>query len=116
MTSTATKKPAASQSFPMLASKSPHIEVLCIALLAGCMKIYPDPELPDIEVQWSVQSCPSENAMVSITLEGVDDAAVQRLITVACTASSATIEDVARQRYKLVGSLFNEAGEESAHS
>ncbi len=100
----------------MLASKSLHIEVLCIALVAGCMKIYPDPELPDLEVNWFGNYCRSANAQVSITLEGLDDATVQRQLTVACADANATIEDVPRQRYKLIGSLFNDAGEESGHS
>jgi hypothetical protein len=79
------------------------------------MKIYSDSELPDIELELFVQDCPA-NTMVSITIDGIDDPSVQRQLDAPCGDTSVTFEDVARQRYKLVGSVVDDAGEERNHA
>jgi hypothetical protein len=102
----------------MLASRSHRIELIaCLAALAlgGCMKIYPDPELPDVEVEWYEGDCFDGAGDIVLTLSGVDDTTVHEQVTVACSAVKATFKDVARQRYKLEGSLLDNAGEEFNH-
>jgi hypothetical protein len=95
----------------MLASRSPRIEIACIALVAGCMRIYPDPELPDIDVEWPTGDC-QENTIVSVSIEGLDDPTVKRSLMLRCREATTTFEDVDRQRYKLVGSVIDDVGEE----
>jgi hypothetical protein len=97
----------------MLASKSHRIELIaCVAVLGGCMKIYPDPELPDIEVEWYEGDCRDGSGNVSLTLTGIDDATQTQHQTVACSALKTTFKDVARERYKLEGALLADTGEE----
>jgi hypothetical protein len=97
----------------MLASRSHRIElILCIAVLGGCMKIYPDPELPDIEVEWYDGDCSEDGGNVLLVLNGVDDATVHEEVTAACSSIKTTLVDVPRQRYKLQGSLLDAQGVE----
>jgi hypothetical protein len=86
--------------------------IACITALAGCMKIYPDPELPDIEVEWYDGDCGETPTDMVLTLTGVDDTTVKLQTSAACSTTKATFKDVPRQRYKLQGSLFDDTGEE----
>jgi hypothetical protein len=100
----------------MSVSRSARIEiVLCVAALAGCMTIYPDPELPDVEVEW-YEGCRDDSSIIVVTLAGVDDTMFTREVTVPCADMTATFEDVPRQRYALDGSVRDEAGDEYTHS
>lgn len=76
------------------------------------MKIYPDPELPDIEVEWYDGDCAGLDGSVLLTLTGVDDTAVKQELSVACNGLGATFKDVPRQRYMLDGRLVDAMGEE----
>lgn len=84
---------------------------LVVALgLAGCMRIYPDPELPDIEVTWYEGDCAEGTGDVSIVATGIDDTSEQHDATVACTSAKTTFADVSRQRFRVVGQLHDSAG------
>jgi hypothetical protein len=97
----------------MLASRSHRIELIaCVAALGGCMKIYPDPELPDVEVEWYDIDCRDGEGDVALTLIGVDDTTLRNQLTVPCSDLKATFKDVARQRYMLEGSLLDDTGVE----
>ncbi|MBL0219514.1 MAG: hypothetical protein IPQ07_37305 [Myxococcales bacterium] len=52
--------------------------------LTGCMRIYPDPELPDVTVLWGEQDCRDGTGNVAITLTGVDTPSTATT-TVPCT-------------------------------
>src|SRR5262249_45758768 len=47
-------------------------DLLVLAGLAGCMRIYPDPELPDLTVEWDEFECMDATADIAITVTGVD--------------------------------------------
>jgi hypothetical protein len=101
----------------MSVSRSVRTEiVVCVAALAGCMKIYPDPELPDIDVEWYDGDCGSDSDTVLLTLVGVDDPSQQQQVSAPCSGLKTTFEDVARQRYKLDGSLRDAMGEETTRA
>jgi hypothetical protein len=82
-----------------------------LAVLAGgCMKIYPDTELPDVEVQWEDFDCVDGTGDVRIELLAFETSEVVAETTVACTALAVTFEDVARERYRVEGSLLDTDG------
>lgn len=72
------------------------------------MKIYPDPELPDVKVEWS--ECRPDTPDVHIRLEGIDNAASTTEVTVACADMKATVADVRRERFHVTGELLDAAG------
>ena len=75
----------------------------------GCMKIYPDPELPDAKFEWS--DCMGDDAStVAIAITGVDDPTEHHELTAACTDLEATIKDVARQRFNVSAELRDSMG------
>jgi hypothetical protein len=76
------------------------------------MKIYPDPELPDIEVEWYDGDCRDGTGDVKLTLSGLDDTTLREEVTVACSSVKATFTDVPRERYRLEGALLDASGEE----
>jgi hypothetical protein len=85
------------------------MSTLLAALAGGCMRIYPDPELPDLEVTWFEGDCRPGTGDVVVTLIGLDeDTRDER--TVACSAASTTFEDVPRQRYRIEGVLLDDSG------
>lgn len=69
------------------------------------MKIYPDPELPDIEVEWYTEDCGPDTPQVALTLVGVDDGTVEQQV-VACDPLKITLKNVERKRYRVDGSLL----------
>jgi hypothetical protein len=83
--------------------------LLCVAL-GGCMKIYPDPELPDIEVFWYVDQCKPGSGDVLVVLDGIDDPAVHVERSVPCMDAKLEFADVARERYRVTGTLLDAAG------
>jgi hypothetical protein len=100
----------------MSVSRSARIEILACIALAGCMKIYPDPELPDIDVEWYEGDCTNEGDNIRLALSGVDDPTLQREVTAACADMKTTFVDVPRQRYKLAASLLDAMGDEYSRS
>jgi hypothetical protein len=69
------------------------------------MKIYPDPELPDIVVEWDTYDCMEGIEEVHITVypEGGTEPIADT--TVPCSAQSVRFDDVARERYRVEGTL-----------
>ncbi|HUS28810.1 MAG TPA: hypothetical protein VMZ53_09875 [Kofleriaceae bacterium] len=86
--------------------------LLVVVALTGCMRIYPDPELPDVEVEWYEGDCDQPGiGDVSIELTGIDDPTAHHNVTVACGPAKTVIKDVSRQRFKVVGQLLMTSGE-----
>lgn len=78
-------------------------------VLAGCMRIYADPELPDIKVQWNDTSCRDGIGDVEITLTSLDSD-IKLTSTVACTDVKTRFVDLARERFHVVGVLLDDSG------
>ena len=75
------------------------------------MKIYPDPELPDIDVVWFENDCRA-GGVVMLTLVGIDNTAFRAERTVPCADLKSEFGDVARERYRLEAALYTEEGVE----
>jgi hypothetical protein len=82
---------------------------LLIVALTGCMKIYPDPELPDIEVGWVDQDCRDNTRDVRVTVTGLDTDSTTTT-TVPCADQVVYFRDVARERFHVDGALLDLAG------
>lgn len=80
------------------------------------MKIYPDPELPDIEVRWFEGDCRDGTGDVALALIGLDSPTFRADLTVPCADMKATFADVARERFRLEGSLRGMTGEEFSNA
>ena len=78
--------------------------------LGGCMRIYPDPELPDVKVTWFEDDCQPGTGDISITLIGMDSD-VRIPLTAPCSDLEATLVDVARERYRFEALLEGDDGE-----
>jgi hypothetical protein len=76
------------------------------------MKIYPDPELPDIDVEWSEPDCDDGAVDVALSLIGVDDPALRQEQTIPCADLNATFADVSRQRHRIEARLLDGQGAE----
>ena len=74
------------------------------------MKIYPDPELPDIEAEWYEGDCRAGTADVELVLVGIDDPAFREQLVVPCTDIKATFADVPRERFTLQSALRSTTG------
>lgn len=86
------------------------IAIFAACVVAGaCMKIYPDPELPDLEVEWFGEECSEDTPTVRVTVAGTDNATrVEQLVP--CTDSKYTFRDLPRERYLVDGALLFEDG------
>ncbi len=73
------------------------------------MRIYPDPELPDVKVEWIAEDCRAGDEIVALTLDS-KDSTDHRELSVACTELKASFADVKRERYLVKGELRNPAG------
>lgn len=73
------------------------------------MRIYPDPELPDVKVEWIMEDCRASDEVVALTLVS-QDSSDHRELSVACTDMKATFADVKRERYLVKGELRNPDG------
>lgn len=84
-------------------SRGDRWAAVAIALaLGGCMRIYPDPELPDVLVEWSVEfECSEDTERVVVSLSAIDPAAEVGMVTVPCGDAGVRFDDVAPQRYRL---------------
>ena len=89
-----------------------ELALLALVLLgaSGCMKIYPDPELPDVLVEWYEGDCQDDGVNIEITMTGVDDPTERHTATVACEMMKTTFKDVSRQRFHVTGSLVDGMG------
>ncbi len=77
------------------------------------MRIYPDPELPDVVVEWFAgQECQDDDDRVVVSLRTVDPAAEVGAATAACRDGSVRFDDVARVRYLVAAKLEDTAGAE----
>ena len=91
-------------------------ELLIVTMtLGGCMRIYPDPELPDVTVTWFEQDCRDGAVAVAITLTGLDTPSTVTT-TVPCADLTVEFPDVARQRFHVGGALLDLAGNVSSTS
>ena len=85
-----------------------ELYVCPIALaVSACMKIYPDPELPDVVVDWADTDC-NPDAIVALSLVGVDTPTLRTDVDVACEAWKYTFADVARERFHVDGALWED--------
>lgn len=73
------------------------------------MRIYPDPELPDLEVTWFAEEC-GDGEQVTFTLTGLDDNS-SALVTAPCLSLPVEFKDLPRQPYLVDGTLSDAAGE-----
>ncbi len=69
------------------------------------MKIYPDPELPDLDVEWNTEDCSADTPEVSISLVAVDEGTIIEQV-VPCDMLKTTLKDVDRKRYRIDGALL----------
>ena len=79
--------------------------------LGGCMKIYPDPELPDAKFEWFTGDCENGGVEIDIAITGVDDPTEHHELTVPCSDEKATIKDVKRQRFNVMAQTRDAMGE-----
>jgi hypothetical protein len=79
--------------------------------LGGCMRIYPDPELPDVAVEWEADfECSEAGDRVVVSLSSLDPAADIGTLTVPCRDGSARFDDVERLRYFVAAKLEDSEG------
>jgi hypothetical protein len=79
--------------------------------VGGCMRIYPDPELPDVKVEWFADGdCVATTDRVVVSLSAGDPAAEVGLVMAPCADASLRIADVARERYHVAATLEDGAG------
>lgn len=74
------------------------------------MKIYQDPELPDVKVEWFDGDCANAGGNVVIILDGQDDLTARYQATVPCTDLTTTFKDLPRQRFHVAGTLYDTDG------
>lgn len=75
------------------------------------MRIYPDPELPDVEVEWFAEGdCSADDDRVVVWLSTINPTAEVARVTVPCGDAGVRFDDVARLRYRLAAKLEDTAG------
>jgi len=75
------------------------------------MRIYPDPELPDVVIEWFPEiDCGEDTDRVVVSLFTVDPAAEVSEVEVPCQDAGARFDDVARLRYRLSAKLEDPSG------
>ncbi len=75
------------------------------------MRIYPDSELPDVEVEWFELDCRDGGGEVDISLIGIDDTSFRVERTLPCLDVKTAFPDVARERYRLAATLRAPSGD-----
>jgi hypothetical protein len=75
------------------------------------MRIYADPELPDVVVKWADFTCPDDVGDVRVELRSYDTDELRFEATGRCTDRSVTVADVDRERYRVRGYLLDRASE-----
>lgn len=73
------------------------------------MRIYPDPELPDVVASWTEEDCRPGTGNVTLEMTGTDSGSTGELV-VPCTDLTATFADVARERFHITGELRDGTG------
>ena len=85
--------------------------ITSLGLLTGCLRIYPDPELPDVEITWFDGDCMQAMATtVAVSITGIDDPAQHADATVACADQKVTFADVQRIRFHISATMRDAAG------
>jgi len=85
--------------------------IISLGLLTGCLRIYPDPELPDVEITWFDGDCMQAMATkVSVSLTGIDDPSQHADAEVACSDQKMTFADVQRIRFHITAVMRDAAG------
>ncbi|HWO18216.1 MAG TPA: hypothetical protein VNO30_05550 [Kofleriaceae bacterium] len=80
--------------------------------LGGCMRIYPDPELPDIVVEWLPEfTCVEDGERVVVSLVVDDPADAPGPVTAPCADAIVRLDDVARVRHQLAAKLEDAMGQ-----
>ena len=89
-----------------------RIEPLALALaVTGCMRIYPDPELPDVKVEWYPElDCMADSDRVAVSITAGEPAVEVATATAPCADGSLRIVNVARERYHVTAQIEDEAG------
>lgn len=86
-----------------------------LGVLAGCMRIYPDPELPDVRVEWFEDDCRPGTGNIAMALIAVEtDARIE--VTVPCANLAASFVDVPRELYRFEARLLYGDGEAFSRS
>lgn len=75
------------------------------------MEIYPDSELPDIVASWDEFSCHEGTRDARFTVTSVDGLETIAETTVECSAFTVRFDDLARERYFVIGELLDLGGE-----
>jgi hypothetical protein len=78
-----------------------------IAVTASCMRIVPDPELPDVIVEWP-DTCGDDGVTVRVVVASPDGSEVSQ--DVACADSSVRVEDLERDSHTITASLLDASG------
>lgn len=87
------------------------LAALAALALGGCMRIYPDPELPDVAVEWEADfECSGAGDRVVVSLSALDPAAEIGTVAVPCRDGSARFDDVERLRYFVAAKLEDPEG------
>jgi len=77
------------------------------AATVGCMRVYPDPELPDVIVEWP-DTCGDDGVTVRIDVVSADGSAISRDAT--CADGSVRVEDLERTSQTITASLLDASG------
>ena len=80
-----------------------------VVMLGGCMRIYPDPELPDLEIEWYSGDCREGTGDVELVLTS-PDTDLGPTARVPCTDERVAFPDVPRVRFTIAGTLFARDG------
>jgi hypothetical protein len=81
---------------------------LLVVATTGCMRIYPDPELPDVVVEW-LPECDDGGVTVRLEAVAADGTVVSQ--DVPCGEGTGRVEDLARTRHHVSGALLDASGE-----
>ncbi len=82
--------------------------VMALVALGGCMRIYADPELPDIELAMNAD-CESGSEIL-INLVAVDEGTVTPHVLPCSDEQLFTLEDVARKLFRVDGAVLDADG------
>jgi hypothetical protein len=73
------------------------------------MRIYPDPDLPDVKVSWYEEVCAEDAGDVVVALVGLDSSSrVEK--TAPCVGPDVVFEDVPREQFRVEATLLDTAG------
>jgi hypothetical protein len=90
----------------VVTASSNGLRLGAICLLSACMRIYPDPELPDLKVEWREDDCRAGTSDVTVTLDSMDSDLVFDG-RAACRVGKLAFDDLPREQYELHGLLLD---------